>query len=101
MIVSEDLQTSEYHTAGTKEFYDTITDCCLINCKSSIEEVDLDNQPNQDYDMLAIGLRDSGVIALVKYDPLVENFEIMAKIRLDLDRGKIVTPYNKLFSYKN
>ena len=99
LSVNNDSLKAKYTTVGTKEFFDTITDSCLIENTPSVDSIEDEN--SNDWDLIALGLRDSGVIALVQFNPIVEDFEILQKIRLDLDEGKIVTPYHKLFAYKN
>lgn len=60
----------------------------------------MDEEEN-DQDMLAVSLRDSGIIALVKYSGLIDDFEIQGKIKIDLEPGRNLAPFNKLFCYKN
>jgi hypothetical protein len=58
-------------------------------------------QESESLDMLAAGLRDSGTIVIVKFDELSEKFETVSRIKLDLDQGKILCAYDKLFSYED
>ena len=87
---------ARYDTLGYKEFHDTITDINLIS-----NENKRSNKGDAALDMLAVGLRDAGIIGLLKYKSGSDNFEFQAKITLGLDEGRVLVCYDKLFSFED
>lgn len=62
LTIKNETMKSKYTTLGKHEMFDTITDACLISNDKGIDYIDGEESK---CDYLAVGLRDSGIIALV------------------------------------
>mgnify|MGYP000600226202 CR=1 FL=1 len=99
-LVKNDLASPIFKKLGTFELFDNITDACLLDSHRNNQLIDQESQLLC-MDKVAIGLESSLIIAIVQYNQIIEDFQIVSRIRLDLDMPKILAPYDRLFSYND